>query len=101
MLIEANRNKEAINILQRYTHANPDQTVGWSLLADANGHLANEAEQLAAQAELFALRANWNKAISNYTRASQLAKLGSLEQARYDARIDQLRLEQQRFAALK
>ncbi len=101
VLIEANRNKEAINILQRYTHANPDQTVGWSLLADANGHLANEAEQLAAQAELFALRANWNKAISNYTRASQLAKLGSLEQARYDARIDQLRLEQQRFAALK
>lgn len=41
-----------------------------SLLADANANLGNEAEQLAAQAELFALRANWSKAISNYTRAS-------------------------------
>ncbi|WP_105903517.1 beta-barrel assembly-enhancing protease [Vibrio gangliei] len=101
VLIEANRSKEAITILQRYTHNNPDQTVGWSLLASANSKIANEAEQLAAQAELFALSANWNKAISNYTRASQLAELGSLQQARYDARIDQLRIEQQRFAALK
>ncbi|MGO2508824.1 MAG: M48 family metalloprotease [Vibrio hibernica] len=101
ILIEAQRSKEAITLLQRYTHENPDNTVGWSLLADANGHIANEKEQLAAQAELFALRADWNKAIKNYTRASQIAKLGSLEQARYDARIDQLRFAQQRFAALK
>ncbi|MGO2456684.1 MAG: hypothetical protein ACTH7T_07465, partial [Vibrio casei] len=95
------RSKEALTILQRFTHEHPDETVGWSLLADANSNLANEAEQLAAQAELLALRADWNKAIKRYTRASQLAKLGSLQQARYDARIDQLRIEQQRFAALK
>ncbi|MFV0575561.1 MAG: M48 family metalloprotease [Vibrio sp.] len=101
VLIEANRNKEAIKILQRYTHDNPDEVVGWSLLATANSHLGDEAEQLAAQGEILALRANWNKAISNYTRSSQLAPLGSLQQARYDARIDQLRLEQQRFAALQ
>lgn len=101
VLMEAGRNKEAAGILQRFTHAYPDRTVGWSLLADANANLGNEAEQLAAQAELFALRANWSKAISNYTRASQLAKLGSLEQARYDARIDQLRIEQQRFTQLQ
>lgn len=101
VLMEANRSKEALTILQRFTHDHPDETVGWSLLADANSNLANEAEQLAAQAELLALRADWNKAIKQYTRASQLAKLGSLQQARYDARIDQLRIEQQRFAALK
>lgn len=101
VLIEANRNKEAINILQRYTHSHPDETVGWSLLANANRKAANEPEQLASEGEIFALRANWNKAISNYTRASQLAELGSLQQARYDARIDQLRIEQQRFAALQ
>ncbi|WP_153447499.1 beta-barrel assembly-enhancing protease [Vibrio algicola] len=101
ILMEAQRSKEAIPILQRYTHSNPDDTVGWSLLADANASISNEKEQLAAQAELFALRADWNKAIKNYTRASQMATLGSLEQARYDARIDQLRFSQQRFAALK
>ncbi len=47
------------------------------------------------------LRANWNKAIQYYSEASKMAELGSLEQARYDARIDQLMIQRDRFMALQ
>ncbi len=92
---------DAIRTLQRYTHDNPNDTNGWQLLSEANIRLGNSAEDLAARAEIFALKANWNKAIQFYTQASQLAKLGSLEQARYDARIDQLMVQRDRFLSLQ
>ncbi len=40
---------------------------------------------------------DWNQAISLLSSASSQVKLGSLQQARYDARIDQLRQLQERF----
>lgn len=92
---------DAIRTLQRYTHDNPNDSNGWQLLSEANIRLGNSAEDLAARAEIFALKANWNKAIQFYTQASQLAKLGSLEQARYDARIDQLMVQRDRFLSLQ
>ncbi len=101
VLLEANQLDESIRVLQRYTHANPDDPNGWQLLSNANSKAGHEAEQLAARAELFALRADWNNAIKDYTRASQIVDLGSLQQARYDARIDQLRLARERFTALQ
>ncbi|WCE30448.1 M48 family metalloprotease [Vibrio sp. SCSIO 43137] len=100
-LIEADQFKQALSVLQRYTHQHPDDVVGWQLMADANGKMSNSAENLAANGEIFALRANWNKALQNFTQASQLAGLGSLEQARYDARIDQLMVQRDRFLALQ
>lgn len=100
-LIEGDQFQQAISVLQRYTHQHPDDQVGWQLLADANGKMGNSAENLAANGEIFALRANWNKALQNFTQASQLAELGSLEQARYDARIDQLMVQRDRFLALQ
>ncbi|PMH41065.1 hypothetical protein BCU68_05130 [Vibrio sp. 10N.286.49.B3] len=100
-LIEGEKIEEAVRILQRYTHDNPNDTNGWYLLSQANIRLGVSDEDLAARAELLALSANWNKAIQYYTQASQIAELGSLKQARYDARIDQLMLQRNRFLALQ
>jgi predicted Zn-dependent protease len=90
-----------VSLLQRYTHENPQDINGWQLLANAYGNLGRSDENLAATGEIFALKANWNKALQNFTQASQLAELGSLEQARYDARIDQLLVERDRFLSLQ
>lgn len=100
-LLEAEKTADAVRLLQRYTHDNPDDTNGWHLLSRANISQGNSGEDLAARAEILALQANWNKAIQYYTQASQLATLGSLEQARYDARIDQLMVQRDRFLALQ
>jgi len=100
-LLKKDKLSDAIRVLQRYTHDNPNDTNGWHLLSEANNRNGNEQEDLAARAEILALRANWNEAIRLYTQASQLAKLGSLEQARYDARIDQLMVQRERFLSLQ
>lgn len=101
VLIKREKNEEAIRVLQRYTHDYPNDVNGWHLLSEANIHLGRSDEDLAARAEILALKANWNKAIQYYTQASQLAELGSLKQARYDARIDQLMVQRERFLALQ
>ncbi|QFT10509.1 M48 family metallopeptidase [Vibrio sp. THAF190c] len=100
-LLENQEQQEAVRVLQRYTHDNPNDTNGWHLLSKANIDLGNSDEDLAARAEILALQANWNKAIQYYTQASQIAELGSLKQARYDARIDQLMIQRERFLALQ
>ncbi|WP_299694010.1 M48 family metallopeptidase [uncultured Vibrio sp.] len=100
-LIEKEELQEAVRVLQRYTHDNPDDTNGWHLLSKANIDLGNSDEDLAARAEILALQAGWNKAIQYYTQASQIAELGSLKQARYDARIDQLMIQRERFLSLQ
>ncbi len=100
-LLEANIYDQAVRILQRYTHDNPEDTNGWQLLSKTYHELGRNDEELAARAEILALRANWNKAIQYYSEASKMAKLGSLEQARYDARIDQLMIQRDRFMALQ
>ncbi|KGY06889.1 tetratricopeptide repeat protein [Vibrio sinaloensis] len=101
VLIKREKNEEAIRVLQRYTHDYPNDVNGWHLLSEANINLGRSDEDLAARAEILALKANWNKAIQYYTQASQLAELGSLKQARYDARIDQLMVQRERFLALQ
>ncbi|GLO60206.1 putative beta-barrel assembly-enhancing protease [Vibrio sp. MACH09] len=100
-LIEAEQFKQAASLLQRYTHEHANDINGWQLLADAYGKQGKSAENLAAKGEIFALRGGWNKALQNFTQASQLVELGSLEQARYDARIDQLMIQRDRFLALQ
>ena len=100
-LLEAKKDEEAVRILQRYTHDNPEDTNGWHLLSKGNHALGNNDEELAARAEILALHANWNKAIQYYSEASKIAELGSLKQARYDARIDQLMIQRDRFMALQ
>ncbi|RJX71598.1 M48 family peptidase [Vibrio sinensis] len=100
-LIKLEKYQEAIRALQRYTHDHPNDVNGWHLLSEASIRIGDSDEDLAARAEILALKANWNKAIQYYTEASQLAELGSLKQARYDARIDQLMVQRDRFLALQ
>ncbi|UGA55527.1 beta-barrel assembly-enhancing protease [Vibrio sp. VB16] len=100
-LIKSDENQKAVSVLQKYTHELPNDMNGWQLLADAYGKLGKSDENLAALGEILALQGNWNKALQNFTQASQLAKLGSLEQARYDARVDQLMVQRDRFLSLQ
>ncbi len=100
VLIKSNKPEQAIRILQRYTHNNPNDLTGWSLLSEAYHNNGSVDGELAARAEMYALKGMWDKALHTYTQASQLVEYNSLNQARYDARIDQLRLSRERFNQL-
>ncbi len=95
--VEGNQPAQASKILNRYTFAHPDDPNGWDLLAQASAAQGLRDEELSARAESLALNGRLDQAIGLLSNASSLQKLGSLKQARYDARIDQLRQLQQRF----
>lgn len=88
---------EAAQILNRYTFSYKDDSNGWDLLAQAETSLGHRDQELAARAEGMALVGQLDQAITLLSSASSQVKLGSLQQARYDARIDQLRQLQERF----
>lgn len=90
-LIESGRFAEASTILNRYTFNYKDDLNGWDLLAQAESKQGHRDQELAARAESMALMGRLDQAISLLSSASAQVKLGSLQQARYDARIDQLR----------
>ncbi|PJC86561.1 hypothetical protein CSW98_10175 [Vibrio sp. HA2012] len=100
-LVEHRQYQQAIPLLQHYTHNYPEDMNGWELLAKASAEMGITDEELAARGEMFSLRADWNQAIQNYSKASQLVELGSLKQARYDARIDELLVQRERFMSLQ
>ncbi|MGK0738005.1 beta-barrel assembly-enhancing protease [Yokenella regensburgei] len=95
--LQASQPGEAATILNRYTFTYKDDTNGWDLLAQAEAALGNRDQELAARAENMALVGRLDQAISMLSSASSQVKLGSLQQARYDARIDQFRDLQERF----
>ncbi|HCT7987303.1 TPA: M48 family metalloprotease [Serratia liquefaciens] len=95
--VEGNQPAQASKILNRYTFAHPDDPNAWDLLAQASAAQGLRDEELSARAESLALTGRLDQAIGLLSNASSLQKLGSLKQARYDARIDQLRQLQQRF----
>ncbi|MCT4707148.1 beta-barrel assembly-enhancing protease [Enterobacteriaceae bacterium H11S18] len=95
--VQAGQNSQAASILNRYTFAHPDDGNAWDLLAQAEAAMGNRDQELAARAEVMALNGRLDQAISLLSSASSQAKLGSLQQARYDARIDQFRELQKRF----
>ncbi|EHM44540.1 beta-barrel assembly-enhancing protease [Yokenella regensburgei] len=95
--LQAGQPGEAATILNRYTFTYKDDTNGWDLLAQAEAALGNRDQELAARAENMALVGRLDQAISMLSSASSQVKLGSLQQARYDARIDQFRDLQERF----
>lgn len=99
--LEAGQYNDSIRLLNRYTYDHPREINGWTLLAKNHAKQNNRSGELAALGEVFALRAQWDKAINNYMQAAQMAKLGSMDQARYDARIDQLRTQRQQFKSLQ
>ncbi|MBS5771911.1 MAG: beta-barrel assembly-enhancing protease [Enterobacter cloacae] len=95
--LQSGQPAQAAQILNRYTFTNKDDINGWDLLAQTEAALGNRDQELAARAEGQALIGRLDQAITLLSSASAQVKLGSLQQARYDARIDQLRQMQQRF----
>ncbi|MEW5288264.1 M48 family metallopeptidase [Erwinia papayae] len=95
--VEAKDPASASRILYRYTWAHKDDPNGWDLLAQACAAQGLTDEEQAARAESLALNGQLDQAIRSLSSASAAVPLGSLKQARYDARIDQLRQLQQRF----
>lgn len=87
----------ASKLLYSYTFAYPDDLNGWDLLTEAMAKQGKRDEELASRAERLALCGDLSQAIEVLSNASTQAKLGSLNQARYDTRIDQLRALNQRF----
>ncbi|MEG2043368.1 MAG: hypothetical protein RR068_19960, partial [Hafnia sp.] len=69
----------------------------WDILAQASAAQGIRDEELSARAESLALVGQLDQAIGLLSNASALMPVGSLKQARYDARIDQLRQLQQSF----
>ncbi|RRZ91001.1 M48 family metallopeptidase [Erwinia sp. 198] len=95
--VEAKQPASASKILYRYTWTYKDDPNGWDLLAQASSAQGLTDEEAAARAESLALNGQLDQAIRSLSDASAAVPLGSLKQARYDARIDQLRYLQQRF----
>lgn len=95
--LEAKQPANASRILRRYTWSNPDDSNGWDLLAQASAQQGLDDEEMSARAETLALNGQISQAITALSGASALVPVGSLKQARYDARIDQLRQLQNRF----
>lgn len=95
--VEAKQPANASKVLYRYTWAHKDDPNGWDLLAKASADQGLNDEEQAARAESLALNGQLDQAIRSLSSASAAVSLGSLKQARYDARIDQLRQLQQRF----
>jgi predicted Zn-dependent protease len=96
-LLQSGNPAEAATLLNRYTFTYKDDMNGWDLLAQAEGKLGNRDQELAARAEGMALVGRLDQSISLLSNASAQVKLGSLQQARYDARIDQFRQLQETF----
>ncbi|XTD83067.1 M48 family metalloprotease [Proteus vulgaris] len=92
---------EANRLLYRYTFDNPSDPIGWQLMAENAAKQGDRAHELAAYAEDLALRGDFETAIRYLGDASRQVKLGSNDQARFDARIDQLRKIQQRDSQFK
>ncbi|WP_029684719.1 M48 family metalloprotease [Tatumella saanichensis] len=95
--LQAGDNAATRTLLNRYTWDYPDDPNGWDLLAQADAALGLNDEVLFAQAQGLALDGKLSQAIRALSSASAQVPFGSLKQARYDARIDQLRQLQQRF----
>lgn len=95
--LQAGQAANASKLLNRYTWSYPDDPNGWDLLSQANAAQGLSDEVLFDQAQGLALNGQLDQAIRALSSASAQAPVGSLKQARYDARIDQLRQLQQRF----
>jgi predicted Zn-dependent protease len=99
--LDAGRPKDAADLLNRYTFTHQDDPNGWDMLSRAQAGLGARDQELAARAESFALNGQLDEAMSVLKAAGSQVSLGSSQQARYDARIDQLRVLQQRFRAFE
>lgn len=96
--IENSQYADAASLLHRYTHQYPNDINGWDLLATSYAKQQKRAEELAARAEIAALKGDFREALSRLNDASKQYNVNKTNQARYDSRIEQLKKLQQRFS---
>jgi len=85
--------KQALLTLEKLTYRNPQDMVAWQLLERTGAKMQDPVLKLKGRAEQQVLKGQWDNALNNYVKASQLAPLGSNTQEMIDARIDQIRKE--------
>lgn len=96
--VKARNYQQAVSLLHRYTFDHNDDTNGWDLLITAYGGLKSRAQEMSAQAESVALEGKFPTAIRLLTNAKTQAKGNQTLIAKIDARINQLKQLQKRYA---
>ena len=96
--IKAGKYQQAVSLLHRYTFDHNDDTNGWELLVTAYGGLKSRAQEMSATAELIALKGGFPDAIQLLTNAKTQAKGNQTLISKIDARINQLKQLQKRYA---
>ena len=96
--IKAGKYQQAVSLLHRYTFDHNDDTNGWELLVTAYGGLKSRAQEMSATAELIALKGRFPDAIQLLTNAKTQAKGNQTLISKIDARINQLKQLQKRYA---
>lgn len=100
-LIEANQYPEAITVLERFLNTHPQNIPAWSMLIDANRKAAKPIERNIAKAEHFALYGNFKQALKELYKAHNQIKNDQITQVKVQARIKQLRQQEQDLKNLK
>ena len=99
-LLQANRQQEAVTLLDNYLRRNPKNPLAWDLIAQAYRPLNNESAFRQAQAEVAALKGRYDVAVDQMEIATNLSS-DSMQRARLGARLLQLRQQQTEWEELR
>lgn len=100
-LLEANQYSKAITVLERFLNTHPQNIPAWSMLIDANRKAGKPIERNIAKAEHFALYGNFEQALKELYKAHNQIKNDQITQVKVQARIKQLRQEEEDLKNLK
>lgn len=95
--LQANQTTAAASLLHRYTHQHADDPLGWELLAELYAKQQKRPEAMLAQAELLALNAQFQQAVTILKNAQQFVHNQPDLSARLAARAQQLQQLEQRY----
>lgn len=100
-LIEDKQLDKAITKLERFLSQQPQNVPAWSMLLDATQKAGHTIDRHIAKAEQGALFGNYKGALKELYKAHNLIKNDNITQAKVEARIKQLREEEQDLKKLK
>ena len=93
--------EEAITKLERFLSLNSQNMPAWSMLLDANQKAGHTIDFHITKAEQVALYGNYKGALKELYKAHNLIKSDHITQAKVEARIKQLREQEQSLKKLK
>lgn len=99
--IEAQLPKKAIPILEEQILLDKQNILAYQLLTEAYRQSNNQPMEHFVKAEVMALAANYNGAINELNLAYKQSNGNTLQQARIDARLQQLKVSEQQMNELK